>query len=73
MKYRKDRYGNELSQYLVRSMKGIEKIFNEELTRLRTDHIDYYLMHMFTDISEWERLKTYGIEEWIAARKADGR
>ena len=62
----------KLPQYLVRSMKGIEKIFNEELTRLRTDHIDYYLMHMFTDISEWERLKTYGIEEWITARKADG-
>jgi predicted aldo/keto reductase-like oxidoreductase len=27
---------------------------------------------MFTDISEWERLQSYGIEEWIAARKADG-
>lgn len=62
----------KLPQYLVRSMKGIEKIFNEELTRLQTDHVDYYLMHMFTDISEWERLKSYGIEEWIAARKADG-
>ena len=62
----------KLPQYLVRSMKAIDKIFNEELTRLRTDHIDYYLMHMFTDISEWERLQSYGIEEWIAARKADG-
>ena len=62
----------KLPQYLVRSMKGIEKIFNEELTRLQTDHVDYYLMHMFTDISEWERLRSYGIEEWIAARKADG-
>ena len=62
----------KLPQYLVRSMKGIEKIFNEELTRLQTDHVDYYLMHMFTDISEWERLTSYGIEEWIAARKADG-
>jgi predicted aldo/keto reductase-like oxidoreductase len=29
-------------------------------------------MHMFTDISEWEKLKAMGIEEWIAARKADG-
>ena len=62
----------KLPQYLVRSMKAVDKIFNEELSRLRTDHIDYYLMHMFTDISEWERLKSYGIEEWIAARKADG-
>jgi predicted aldo/keto reductase-like oxidoreductase len=62
----------KLPQYLLRSMKSIEKTFNEELSRLRTDHIDYYLMHMFTDISEWERLKALGIEEWIAARKADG-
>ncbi len=62
----------KLPQYLVRSKKAIDKIFNEELTRLRTDHVDYYLMHMFTDISEWERLQSYGIEEWIAARKADG-
>lgn len=62
----------KLPQYMVRSMKGIDKIFHEELERLQTDHIDYYLMHMFTDISEWERLKSYGMEEWIAARKADG-
>ncbi len=62
----------KLPQYMVRSMKGIDKIFNEELSRLQTDHVDYYLMHMFTDISEWERLKSYGIEEWIAARKSDG-
>lgn len=62
----------KLPQYLMRSMKAIEKTFREELSRLRTDHIDYYLMHMFTDISEWERLKSYGIENWIAERKAEG-
>ena len=62
----------KLPQYMIRSMKAIDKIFKEELSRLRTDHIDYYLMHMFTDISEWERLKSYGIEDWIKARKADG-
>ncbi|MBQ6438891.1 MAG: aldo/keto reductase [Mogibacterium sp.] len=62
----------KLPQYMVRSMKAIDKTFKEELSRLRTDHVDYYLMHMFTDISEWERLKSYGMEEWIAARKAEG-
>lgn len=62
----------KLPQYLIRSMKGVEKTFAEELSRLRTDHIDYYLMHMFTDFSEWEKLKAMGIEDWIAARKADG-
>ena len=62
----------KLPQYLMRSLKAIEKTFSEELSRLRTDHVDYYLMHMFTDLSEWERLKSYGIEKWISDRKADG-
>ena len=62
----------KLPQYLMRSMKAVEKTFAEELSRLRTDHVDYYLMHMFTDFSEWEKLVSIGIEDWIAARKEDG-
>lgn len=61
----------KLPQYIMRSMDSIEKTFNEELKRLQTDYIDYYLMHMFTDIQEWENLKALGIEEWIAKHKAD--
>ncbi|MBQ9065132.1 MAG: aldo/keto reductase [Blautia sp.] len=62
----------KLPQYIIRSEKAIEKTFQEELSRLRTDHIDYYLMHMFTDYSEWEKLKGLGIEDWIKRHKADG-
>ena len=62
----------KLPQYMMRSMKSIEKTFAEELSRLRTDYIDYYLMHMFTAPQEWEKLKSLGIEKWIADRKADG-
>ena len=63
----------KLPQYMMRSAAAIDKTFNEELSRLRTDYIDYYLMHMFTDISEWEHLKTLGIEDWIARQKKSGR
>lgn len=62
----------KLPQYMMRSMAAIEKTFNEELKRLETDYIDYYLMHMFTDIQEWENLKALGIEEWIDNKKKDG-
>ncbi len=62
----------KLPQYLMRSMKAVDKTFAEELKRLRTDYVDYYLMHMFTDVNEWENLKTMGIEEWIRDRKAEG-
>ena len=62
----------KLPQYLTRTAAAIDKTFREELSRLRTDYIDYYLMHMFTDYLEWERLQALGIQEWIADRKAEG-
>jgi len=68
----KIKLATKLPQYMMRSEKAIEKTFREELSRLRTDYIDYYLMHMFTDLLEWESLRKLGIEEWIRARKADG-
>ena len=68
----KVKIATKLPQYLIRSSKGIQKTFDEELKRLRTDYIDYYLMHMLTDLAEWEKLKSLGIEDWIRDRKADG-
>ena len=66
------RIATKLPQYTTHTMPAIERTFREELKRLRTDHIDFYLMHMFTDLREWEVLKNLGMEDWLAARKADG-
>ena len=62
----------KLPHYLIRSADGLEKMFQEQLRRLRTDHIDYYLMHMLSDIETWEKLKAMGIEKWIADKIASG-
>ena len=62
----------KLPHYLIKSRSGLEKLFREELKRLRTDRVEYYLMHMLCDLDTWERLKKMGIEEWIAAKKASG-
>ena len=58
---------------MVKNLEDMDKIFNKQLQRLQTGWIDYYLIHMLSDVGTWERLKNAGIEEWIAARKADGR
>ena len=63
----------KLPQYLVRSAAAIDRFFDEELRRLQTDHIDYYLMHMVTDLAQWENLQRLGIEDWIATKKASGQ
>ena len=71
---RKDVYiATKLPHYLIKSRAGLEKLFQEELRRLRTDYVDYYLMHMLTDTETWEKLKKLGIEEWIAEKKASGQ
>ncbi len=62
----------KLPHYLIRSREQMDKIFAEELRRLRTDHVDYYLMHMLTDDKTWERLCSLGIREWIAEKKDRG-
>ena len=62
----------KLPHYLIKSRSGLEKLFREELKRLRTDHVEYYLMHMLCDLDTWDRLKKLGIEEWIAEKKASG-
>ena len=67
------RIATKLPQYLVKSASAIDRIFDEELRRLQTDHIDYYLMHMITDVAQWENLKRLGIEDWIARKKASGQ
>ena len=62
----------KLPHYLIKDAKALDKLFEEELRRLRTDHVDYYLMHMLTDTATWERMKAMGIEEWITRKKASG-
>ena len=62
----------KLPHYLIKSIDGVEKMFREELRRLQTDHIDYYLMHMLTDIPTWERLKKLGMEQWIRGKLVSG-
>ena len=66
------RIATKLPHYLIRNMETLEKIFQEQCRRLRTDHIDYYLMHMLTDISAWERMKELGILQWLEEKKQRG-
>ena len=70
---RKDIYiATKLPHYLIKSVAGIEKLFQEELKRLRTDYVDYYLMHMLNDAETWQRLLDMGIGDWIAEKKRTG-
>ena len=56
-----------------RKPEDFDRFFDEQLRRLRTDHIDYYLIHNITSPVQWGRVRSLGIEDWIARQKAAGR
>lgn len=62
----------KLPHYMIKSRESAEKTFREELKRLRTDYVNYYLMHMLTDVKSWERLKELGVVDWLEKQKEKG-
>ena len=68
----KIKIATKLPQYLCSSRAALDRYFNEQLKRLRTDYVDYYLMHHMTDAAMWDKLENIGIREWIEEKKASG-
>ena len=63
----------KLPQYRVKKREDFDTFFDEELKRLQTDHVDYYLMHMMNDAASFQRLCGLGLKEWVAKRRDAGQ
>ena len=63
----------KLPQYRVQRTEDLDRFFTEELERLQTDYVDYYLMHMLNDAKSWERLCALGVREWIDEKRRTGQ
>jgi predicted aldo/keto reductase-like oxidoreductase len=68
----KVRIATKLPPWSVHSSDDMPRILSSQLTTLRTDHIDYYLLHSLTKTS-WEKLKGLGVLDFLDAAKKDGR
>lgn len=62
----------KMPHYFMKNTQEAQKRFEEQLGRLRTDHIDYYLMHMLPDARTWDALCERGIDRWLEEKKASG-
>ncbi|MCC8022677.1 MAG: aldo/keto reductase [Clostridiales bacterium] len=62
----------KLPQSMCKKASDFDKFFAIQKERLRTDYVDYYFMHNFTDYKQWENLVALGIEDWLAEKKASG-
>jgi predicted aldo/keto reductase-like oxidoreductase len=64
---------SKLPLILLRGPEDFDKIFTKQLERLKTTYIDYYLMHMLTNMDLWAKLQGWGIENWIKEKKEAGK
>jgi len=64
---------SKLPHQQCKTYDDFDRIFNEQLARLQTDRIDYYLIHNIANSSGWQRVVDLGIRRWIEAQKASGQ
>jgi uncharacterized protein len=68
----KVKLATKMPSWLVRSASEFDDYLNEQLKRLQTDHIDFYLLHTLNR-SYWPRLRDMGVIQWAEKAIADGR
>jgi hypothetical protein len=71
--YRKRaKIATKLTPFLLSKAEDMDKMLNTQLRKLRTDHIDYYLLHGLEE-EFWKKLQGFGVLEFLDKAKADGK
>ena len=68
----KVRLATKMPSWHVEKYQDFDRYLNEQLAKLDTSHIDYYLLHGLNK-NRWPFLKELGIFEWANKAKQDGR
>ena len=58
---------------MVKTRERIAEIFEKQLKRLKTDYIDYYMIHTLFTFEDWQKLKNIGILSFLDEEKSKGR
>ncbi len=62
----------KLPCWAVEKLEDVDRVFNEQLTRLQTDYIDFYLMHAL-DKGRFDKMTEMGVVKRLEELKAEGK
>ncbi len=68
----KVKLATKLPPWSVKTREDMDRILDIQLKKLRTDHIDYYLIHSL-EANSWKRLLELGVLEFLDSAKAAGK
>ncbi len=63
---------DKMPMWMVKEEADLERLFNEQLERLGTDYIDFYLLHSLSD-KTWETVKNVHAIEFVEKKKKEGK
>ena len=62
----------KMPSWLVESQTDMTLRFEEQLRRMQTDHVEFYLLHAL-NAERWHKLRNAGVLEWAHERITEGR
>jgi predicted aldo/keto reductase-like oxidoreductase len=62
----------KLPVWQVESPEDCDRVFDEQLARLQTDHVDFYLLHCLQKTT-WPQMRQRGVLRWAEKLRDDGR
>lgn len=70
--YREKVYlADKMPTWLVKKSADLDKLLEEQLRRLDTSYIDFYLLHALNG-KEWDRIQRFNVLEWCEEKKRQG-
>ena len=62
----------QLPAWAVNELADAERIFKEQLERLQTDYVDFYLLHAMNK-ERWDKMRDLGVVEYLESLKESGK
>ena len=62
----------KLPVWFVKSVEDVDRLFNEQLTKLQTDYIDFYLLHAMNK-ERWDEMLSLGCVARLEQLKEEGK
>jgi predicted aldo/keto reductase-like oxidoreductase len=62
----------KMPSWLIEKAEDFDRYLDEQLGRLQTGHIDFYLLHTLNE-KHWPKLRDLGVLRWAEGAMADGR
>jgi len=62
----------KMPSWLIKSSADMTRYFEEQLRRMQTDHVEFYLLHAL-NAERWHNLRDAGVIEWAHERIREGR